>query len=97
MTGFRCSRVPRNCHATNDLRATPRTVRTAACGRTILGIKGRRRVGSDPSDRVEVNVVFRGSQLVAAMDRQHPRDLFDVWQMFEAGGLSGDVVECFVT
>lgn len=37
-----------------------------------------------------------GSKLVAAMDRQHPRDLFDVRQMFEAGGLSGDVVECFV-
>lgn len=38
-----------------------------------------------------------GSKLVAAMDRQHPRDLFDVWQMFEAGGLSDGAVECFVT
>jgi predicted nucleotidyltransferase component of viral defense system len=37
-----------------------------------------------------------GSKLVAAMDRQHPRDLFDVWQMFEAGDFSDDVVECFV-
>lgn len=38
-----------------------------------------------------------GSKLVAAMDRQHPRDLFDVLKMFESGGLSDAVVECFVT
>ena len=38
-----------------------------------------------------------GSKLVAALDRQHPRDLFDVWQMFESGGLSDGMVECFVT
>lgn len=38
-----------------------------------------------------------GSKLVAAMDRQHPRDLFDAWQMFEADGLSDTAVECFVT
>lgn len=38
-----------------------------------------------------------GSKLVAAMDRQHPRDLFDVWKMFETGSLSTETVECFVT
>lgn len=38
-----------------------------------------------------------GGKLVAAMDRQHPRDLFDVWQMFKADGLSEATVECFVT
>jgi predicted nucleotidyltransferase component of viral defense system len=38
-----------------------------------------------------------GSKLVAAMDRQHPRDLFDVWQMFESGGFTDAAVECFVT
>ena len=38
-----------------------------------------------------------GRKLVAAMDRQHPRDLFDVWQMFESDGLSDAAVECFVT
>lgn len=36
------------------------------------------------------------SKLVAAMDRQHPRDLFDVWGLCEAGGLHADVIECFV-
>lgn len=38
-----------------------------------------------------------GGKLVAALDRQHPRDLFDVWQMFESDGLSDAMVECFVT
>jgi hypothetical protein len=38
-----------------------------------------------------------GSKLVAAMDRQHPRDLFDVWRLFETGGLSDATIECFVT
>lgn len=38
-----------------------------------------------------------GSKFVAAMDRQHPRDLFDVLQMYEAGGISDAAVECFVT
>lgn len=38
-----------------------------------------------------------GSKRVAAMDRQHPRDLFDVWQMFESDGLTDEAVECFVT
>jgi hypothetical protein len=38
-----------------------------------------------------------GSKLVAAMDRQHPRDLFDVHRMFEQfATLTDDVVECFV-
>jgi hypothetical protein len=37
-----------------------------------------------------------GSKSVAALDRQHPRDLFDIWMMFESGGLSDDAVECFV-
>lgn len=38
-----------------------------------------------------------GSKLVAALDRQHPRDLFDVWNMYRSGGLSTETVECFVT
>lgn len=36
------------------------------------------------------------SKLVAALDRQHPRDLFDVWQLYESGGISDGMVECFV-
>ncbi len=37
-----------------------------------------------------------GSKLVAAMDRQHPRDIFDVHWLFEGEGLTPDIVECFV-
>lgn len=36
------------------------------------------------------------SKLVAALDRQHPRDLFDVWQLYESSGISDGMVECFV-
>lgn len=35
-------------------------------------------------------------KLVAALDRQHPRDLFDVWQLFQSRGLNATMVECFV-
>ena len=31
------------------------------------------------------------------MDRQHPRNLFDVWNLYQSGGLSTETVECFVT
>lgn len=37
-----------------------------------------------------------GSKLVAALDRQHPRDLFDVWMMYETHGLTERMIECFV-
>lgn len=37
-----------------------------------------------------------GSKLVAAMDRQHPRDLFDVLSLYQNGGLTSEMVECFV-
>jgi len=38
-----------------------------------------------------------GSKLVAAFDRQHPRDLFDIGQLEAAGGITEGMVECFVT
>jgi predicted nucleotidyltransferase component of viral defense system len=38
-----------------------------------------------------------GSKLVAALDRQHPRDLFDVCKMFDADTLTDETTECFVT
>lgn len=37
-----------------------------------------------------------GSKLVAALDRQHPRDLFDVMRMYALFGLRGDIVDAFV-
>jgi predicted nucleotidyltransferase component of viral defense system len=37
-----------------------------------------------------------GGKIVAALDRQHPRDLFDIHSLFEAEGLTDSMVECFV-
>jgi predicted nucleotidyltransferase component of viral defense system len=37
-----------------------------------------------------------GSKLVAALDRQHPRDLFDVMKMYETHGLTSEITDCFV-
>jgi len=37
-----------------------------------------------------------GSKLVAAMDRQHPRDIFDVQVLLRAGGISNSMLDCFV-
>lgn len=46
---------------------------------------------------VLVSAELYGGKLVAAMDRQHPRDLFDAMQMLEQDGLSDETLECFVT
>jgi predicted nucleotidyltransferase component of viral defense system len=37
-----------------------------------------------------------GSKLVAAMDRQHPRDIFDVMHMLNHFGWQESIVDCFV-
>ena len=37
-----------------------------------------------------------GGKLVAAMDRQHPRDIFDVLKMIERFGWQPSFVDCFV-
>ena len=37
-----------------------------------------------------------GSKLVAAMDRQHPRDIFDIHKLYENDGLTDGIIECFV-
>jgi Nucleotidyl transferase AbiEii toxin, Type IV TA system len=36
------------------------------------------------------------SKIVAALDRQHPRDFFDLLGMYEKDGLTPEIVECFV-
>jgi predicted nucleotidyltransferase component of viral defense system len=37
-----------------------------------------------------------GSKLVAAMNRQHPRDIFDLSGLYETIGLTTDIIKCFV-
>lgn len=52
------------------------------------------------SANVEVPVLaapeLYGGKLVAALDRQHPRDLFDVQLMLAGGGWSENLLDCFV-
>lgn len=37
-----------------------------------------------------------GGKLCAALDRQHPRDLFDIKQLQDAGGITADIRQAFV-
>ncbi|MCA0243802.1 MAG: nucleotidyl transferase AbiEii/AbiGii toxin family protein [Proteobacteria bacterium] len=52
------------------------------------------------SANVEVPILavpeLYAGKLVAALDRQHPRDLFDVQLMLASGGWSEDLLDCFV-
>ncbi|HEY3852944.1 MAG TPA: nucleotidyl transferase AbiEii/AbiGii toxin family protein [Verrucomicrobiae bacterium] len=61
-----------------------------------LGNEARKLFTTELSVPVLAAPELYGSKLVAAMDRQHPRDLFDVRGLFERGGLTAEVVECFV-
>ncbi len=61
-----------------------------------LGNDARKLFTTELSVPVLATSELYGSKLVAAMDRQHPRDLFDVRGLFEHGGLTAQVVECFV-
>jgi len=61
-----------------------------------LGAAARKLFTTELSVPVLAVPELYGSKLVAAMDRQHPRDLFDVHGLFKRGGLTPEVVECFV-
>ena len=61
-----------------------------------LGDEARKLFTTELSVPVLAMPELYGSKLVAAMDRQHPRDLFDVHGLYERGGLTAEVVECFV-
>jgi hypothetical protein len=37
-----------------------------------------------------------GGKIVAALDRQHPRDLFDTWMMLNSKGLTDDIMRGFL-
>ena len=61
-----------------------------------LDAEARRVFTTDLSAPILAPAELYGSKLVAAMDRQHPRDIFDVRGLYEHGGLTPAVVECFV-
>lgn len=61
-----------------------------------LGARARDLFTTDLSVPMLNEAELYGSKLVAALDRQHPRDLFDVLGLFARSGLSAGIVECFV-
>ena len=61
-----------------------------------LGNEARNLFTTELSAPVLATSELYGSKLVAAMDRQHPRDFFDIHGLFSRDGLTAEVVECFV-
>jgi hypothetical protein len=58
--------------------------------------KAREILGVDLELPVLAESEVYAGKLVAAMDRQHPRDLFDVHHLFVAGGITPEMRRCFV-
>jgi predicted nucleotidyltransferase component of viral defense system len=58
--------------------------------------KAREILGVDLELPVLAESEVYAGKLVAAMDRQHPRDLFDVHHLFAAGGITPEMRRCFV-
>jgi predicted nucleotidyltransferase component of viral defense system len=50
---------------------------------------------TDVSAPVLASAELYGSKIVAALDRQHPRDFFDIKQMFTETALTSAVADCF--
>ncbi|MDH5723578.1 MAG: nucleotidyl transferase AbiEii/AbiGii toxin family protein [Alphaproteobacteria bacterium] len=49
---------------------------------------------------VSMNIIHKaelfGGKICAALDRQHPRDLFDVSRLFETGGITPEIMQGFL-
>jgi predicted nucleotidyltransferase component of viral defense system len=73
------------------LRGTVHPVRHAS-----LTAAARERLQSDLEAPVVSLEDLYGGKLVAAMDRQHPRDLFDVMQLFEHEGITPAIRRAFI-
>ncbi len=56
----------------------------------------REQFGMQLSARLLASPELYGGKLVALLDRQHPRDLFDAYLLLENEGLTADIVSCFV-
>lgn len=68
-------------HPTAELNLSPKAVE-------MFGRSATMRVVSLPD--------LFGGKLCAALDRQHPRDLFDVYGLFQAEGITDDIRRAFV-
>lgn len=71
---------------------------------TVLPLPGRQTVSTAVADRFGVApsapILARdeiyASKMVAALDRQHPRDLFDVWMYYQEYELTDTLMDCFL-
>jgi len=79
-------------------------VETSPVTRGVVFEPDRRRVSPVVEDTfgfAEVTVVsfedLYSGKIVAALDRQHPRDLFDIKQLYENEGLTDDLFRVFLT
>ena len=61
-----------------------------------LNQKARDLFTTEVSAPVLASVELYGSKIVAALDRQHPRDFFDIVQMFAETRLTSAVADCFI-
>lgn len=64
--------------------------------RTALTAAAQEKFSANIEVPVLATAELYASKLVAALDRQHPRDLFDVQLMFSRFGLPADFLDCFV-
>ena len=71
---------------------------------TVLPVKERRLVSSRVVSRFGIQAYapildpaeLYAGKLVAALDRQHPRDLFDVWMLYQHEGITPALLDCLV-
>jgi hypothetical protein len=78
-------------HVDTVLRVGPRRAAQHAEGER----RGEERFGFAAMNVVSFEDLFAG-KLVAALDRQHPRDLFDVKLLLEAEGIGAPLFEAFI-
>ncbi len=61
-----------------------------------LSAAAQKEFGKFAAMQVISNAELFGGKICAALDRQHPRDLFDIHQLFQAGGITGDIKDGFI-
>ena len=88
---IQCGRILVKVEVNHVFRGTVLPVETRP-----LHSEARRIFTTDLSAPVLATAELYGSKLVAALDRQHPRGIFDVRGLYETTGLTPNVIECFV-
>lgn len=85
------NRVTVKAEVNRVIRGTVEPARTMS-----LAPRAREALGLDVELQLVSDDDLYGGKLVAALDRQHPRDLYDVAQLFEDGGITRGICRAFV-